>query len=137
MRITEFDPRRDLIIVESKVWGRGGYKELALAIDTASRETVVTPYVIEDIGYSPRDGIAVTTVRSAVGKEHGYTLKVARLAALGYVFRDFEVNVFDLAAGFGIDGLIGLSFLRRFDYEVRSIVGKIVVRPAIPDLLPV
>src|SRR5262245_43061116 len=105
MRVTEFDPGRDLIVVESKVWGRGRYKELSLAVDTASRETVVTPYVIEDLGYSVRDGLAVTTVRSAVGKEFGYTLKVARLAALGYVFRDFEVDVFDLAAGFGIDGL--------------------------------
>lgn len=135
--ITDFDPKRDLIIVESTVWGRSRYRDLSLAVDTASGATVVTPHVIEAIGYSPRDGNAITTVRSAIGEEQGYTLKVARIAALGYVFRDFEVNVFDLAVGHDIDGLIGLSFLRRFDYEIRSIAGKITLRPAVPDALPI
>ena len=78
----------------------------------------------------------MTTVRSAVGSEHGYTLKVARLTALGFAMHDFEVNVFDLATGHGIDGLIGLSFLRHFDYEIRSIVGRISVRPAVADPRP-
>jgi predicted aspartyl protease len=136
VKITEFDPKRDLIIVESTVWGRDRYRKLSLAVDTASAATVVTPYVIEDIGYHPRDGIAITTVRSAIGKEQGYTLKVAQFDALGFVFQDFEVNVFDLVVGHDIDGLIGLSFLRHFDYEIRSLVGKITVRPAAADALP-
>lgn len=133
MKITEFDRTRDLIIVESKIWGRGRYRDLSLAIDTAAAATVVTPYVIEWIGYTARDGTAITTVRSAIGKEQGYILKVARFAALGFVFQDFEVNVFDLAAGHDIDGLIGLNFLQHFDYEIRSIAGKIAVRPATAD----
>jgi predicted aspartyl protease len=136
VKITVFDPRRDLIIVDSMIWGRGLSGKLSLAIDTASAATVVAPHVIEDIGYTPRDGTAITTVRSAIGEEQGYTLKVARIAALGYVFRDFEVNVFDLAVGHDIDGLIGLSFLRRFDYEIRSLAGKITLRPAVADALP-
>ena len=136
MTVTDFDPKRDLIIVESKVWGRGRYRDISLAIDTASAETVVMPYVVEAIGYSPRDGIAITTVRSAIGEEQGYTLKVARFGALGFTIPDFEVNIFDLAAGHDIDGLIGLSFLRRFDYEIRSIAGKITLRPAVADPPP-
>ena len=137
MKITVFDTSRDLIIVESMIWGRGQSGTLSLAIDTASEATVVAPYVVEDIGYSPRDGSAITTVRSAIGEEQGYTLKVARIAALGFAFRDFEVNVFDLAVGHDIDGLIGLSFLRRFDYAIRSITGKITVRPAVVEALPI
>jgi predicted aspartyl protease len=136
VRTTTFNPNRDLIIVDSKVWGRNQYSQLSLVVDTASAATVLTPRVIEDIGYNPRDGIAITTVRSAVGEEKGYTLKVARFAALGVVFENFEVNVFDLAVGSDIDGLIGLSFLRNFDYEIRSIAGKITLRPAVADSLP-
>jgi predicted aspartyl protease len=135
VKSTQFDPSRDLIIVESRIWGPGGYRQLTLAIDTAATATVVSPDVIEDIGYSPRDGIAITTVRSAIGKEQGYTLKVAQFAALGFAFQEFEVNVFDLAAGYDINGLIGLSFLRNFDYEIRSIAGKITLRPAVADSL--
>ena len=133
---TRFDPRRDLIIVPSKVWGRGQYNDLALAVDTGSAATVLAPYVIEDIGYGPRDGLAVTTVRTAIGKEHGFTLKVARFAALGFVAANFEVHVFDLATGSDIDGLIGLSFLRHFDYEIRSMMGRIGARRASRDAAP-
>jgi predicted aspartyl protease len=136
VKITEFDPKRELILVRSIIWGRGQRRMLTLAIDTASAATVIAPYVIEDLGYSPRDGLTVTTVRSAIGEEHGYTLKVERIAALGFVFRDFEVNVFDLATGHDLDGLLGLSFLRRFDYEIRSLAGKITVRPAVADAPP-
>jgi predicted aspartyl protease len=128
MKITTFDPARDLIFVEAKLWGRNGDTSLSLALDTGSSETVVAPYIVDDLGYSPRDGDSMTTVRAAIGKEHGYTLRVAKFSALGFFAADFRVHVFDLAAGFGIDGLIGLSFLRRFNYEVRSAEGRIVVR---------
>jgi hypothetical protein len=80
----------------------------------------IASHVIKDIGYVARDGIAITTVRSAIGEERGYTLKVARFAALGFVIPDFHVHVFDLAVGHDIDGLIALSFLRRFDYHAST-----------------
>lgn len=129
MKITRFDPSRDLIIVDARLWGRRGDSSLALALDTGSSETLVTPDVVDDLGYSPRDGEAITTVRAALGKERGYTLRVAQFSALGFTIPDFAVHVFELPAGYGIDGLIGLSFLRRFNYEVRSGDGVIRVDP--------
>jgi hypothetical protein len=35
--------------------------------------------------------------------------------------------VFDLPDGFGIDGLIGLSFLRQFNLELRLAEGRLMV----------
>ena len=130
MTVTAFDPERDLIVVESEVWSRTRHRNLALAIDTASAATVIAPYAIEAVGYSRHDRIAVTKVRSAVGEETGYLLRVARFAALGFVVSDFEVNVFDLVAAYDIDGLVGLNFLRYFDYEIQSVIGRIISRPA-------
>jgi predicted aspartyl protease len=120
VKVTRFDPTRDLIIVDASLWGRRSDTSLTLAIDTGSSETVISPDIVDDLGYSPRDGEAITTVRAAIGKEHGYTMRVARFSALGFSIPDFRIHVFDLAAGYGIDGLIGLSFLRQFNYEVRS-----------------
>jgi hypothetical protein len=37
------------------------------------------------------------------------------------------VHVHDLPEGIGIDGLLGLSFLRYFNYEVRSQEGRILI----------
>ncbi len=69
-------------------------------------------------------------MRSAIGKETGYTRRVDHFASLGFGFSDFMVHVHDLPAGFGIDGLLGLSFLKRFNYEIRSVEGRIRVELA-------
>ena len=79
------------------------------------------------LGYSPRHGEQITSVTSAIGKERGYMLRVSRFASLGFSFDDFGVHVHDLPEGIGIDGLLGLSFLRRFNYEVRSVEGRILI----------
>ena len=49
------------------------------------------------------------------------------MSTRGFTLTDFRIHVFDLAAGYGIDGLVGLSFLNNFDYEVRSRAGLIRV----------
>jgi hypothetical protein len=42
---------------------------------------------------------------------------VARFATLGFSHQRFRVHVFDLAEGYGIDGLVGLSFLDHLNYD--------------------
>lgn len=126
MKVTRFDTTLDLIIVRARLWGPGGDTPVNLAIDTGSAETVITPDLV-DLGYNPRDGEAITVVRSAIGKEQGYTLRVSRFEAFGFAFPNYPIHVFDLAAGYGIDGLIGLSLLKQFNYEIRSAEGRILV----------
>jgi clan AA aspartic protease (TIGR02281 family) len=124
---TQFDPRRNLIFVGGTIDGPRGTTELRLVLDTGASMTLIVPEVLEDIGYSSRDGDMTTSVSTALGKEQGYTVRVARFATLGFAMSGFSVHVFDLAERDGIDGLIGLSFLRRFNYEVRSSEGRILV----------
>jgi len=124
---TRFDPQAELIMVDATLRGPRDIKIVRMAIDTASAATVIVPEVLDDIGYSVRDGTGRTSVTTAVGKEHGFLLKVAEFEALGFMLPEFTVNVFDLANGFGLDGLIGLSFLNQFNYEVRSAEGRILV----------
>jgi len=38
---------------------------------------------------------------------------------------DFRIHVHDLPETLGIQGLLGLSFLRRLNYEIRSAEGRI------------
>lgn len=130
MKIRRFDPADDLIIVKARIYGPRGHRPLSLAFDTAASQTHVVPEIIDDLGYSPRQGTAITSVRSAIGKEQGYLLHVTKFAALGFAFPDFPVHVHDLPEGIGIDGLLGLGFLRKFNYEVRSIEGRILIHRA-------
>ena len=53
---TRFDRSCGLIVVEARLHGPLGPIVLSLAVDTGSTETVVTPWVVDELGYSPRDG---------------------------------------------------------------------------------
>lgn len=127
MKVRRFDPGDDLIIVKARLHGPRGHRPLSLAFDTAASETHIVPEIIDDLGYSPRQGDAITSVSSAIGKEPGYMLRVTRFTSLGFTFPNFTVHVHDLPDGIGIDGLLGLSFLRHFNYEVRSQEGRICI----------
>lgn len=127
MKVTRFDPDSDLIIVKARVWGPLGKTPVSLALDTGSAHTVIAASLIDDLGYSPQQGEAITTVRTAVGQERGYVIRVSRFATLGFTVTDFPVHAFDLPDGFGIDGLIGLSFLRGFNLEIRLAEGRLII----------
>lgn len=124
---TEFDPRGDLIIVQAYVSGPRGSLPVTLALDTGSTATVIVPDTLDEIGYSARDGQAITTVTSAVGREQGYTLRLASFEALGFTEANFVIHAFDLANRYGIDGVIGLNFLEKLNCDVRSAEGRILV----------
>jgi predicted aspartyl protease len=103
VRITRFDPRRDLIIVDARVGGplepRG--RPLRLALDTGAAETIIVPDVLDELGYNPRQGEAITVMRSAVGHEQGYLIGIERFDSLGYRSRNFRVHAQDLPEGWG------------------------------------
>ena len=102
-------------------------KEVSLALDTAATQTHIIPDVLDELGYSPRDGDKVTSVTSAIGEEPGYMMPVARFSALGFSVTDFRIHVHDLPESLAIQGLLGLSFLKKFNYEIRSTEGRILV----------
>jgi hypothetical protein len=126
VKVTRFNSNASLIIVHAMVWGPRGHKGLTLAFDTAATQTHIIPDVLDDVGYGPRDGDRVTSITSAIGEEPGYVMKVSKLSALGFTATDFRIHVHDLPETLGIQGLLGLSFLRQFNYEIRSAEGRIL-----------
>ena len=130
MKTSRFDPARPLIYVVGRVWGPLGSEQLSLVLDTGASMTLLAPDVLDELGYNPRNGVARTHVTSAVSREAGYTIRVSRFTALGFRRTNFLVHAFDLTDRGDIDGLIGLDYLRQFNYEVRSAAGRIHVERA-------
>lgn len=126
---TSFDPDDELIVVEGRMAGPRGSSGGRLVLDTGAAMTTITPELVELLGYSARDAVRRIRVHTAVGSEEGYLLEVAELVALGTTLQNFRVHVFDLGYD-DIDGLIGLNFLRRLNYEVRSAEYRVLVEPA-------
>lgn len=125
MRVSRFERREGLIIVEARVWGPLGARDLDLVLDSGSTDTLIVPEVLDGLGYSARQGEGITVIRSAVAEERGYLIRTTRFRALGHEASNFRIHAHDLPDDFGIHGLIGLNFLDQLDYTVRSAAQRI------------
>jgi len=124
---SSFVPDRQLILVEAEVVGpTGRTTEARLVLDTGAAATTLTPRVIEKVGYSRRDGFKRAKVHTAIGEEHGYWVRVAEFTVLGVATPNFALTVFPLGHK-DIDGLVGMNFLRHFNFEVRPADRQIIV----------
>ncbi len=123
---------RGLIIVLAVLWGRRGSGPIKLALDTAASATLIRPGVLRELGYDERDVGPRTSITSAIGREPGYLVKVERMRTLGFEVTNHEIHAHELPAEYAIHGLLGLSFLDRFDYTIHSRRNQITVELAAP-----
>jgi len=127
MRVSRpFEYQDELIVVQVTLRGPRGIARRRLVLDTGAAATTILPEILDEIGYSARDGNKLSKVHSAIGEEHGYSLHLAEFSALGVTTPNFMVNVFDLGVD-GFDGLLGMNFLRHFNFEVRPFDRQILV----------
>ena len=116
---TPFVRDRELIIVRAEIVGRASRTTGArLVLDTGAAATTLTPTVAKKVGYSRRDAYKESTVHTAIGEERGYWIHVAEFTVLDVTTPDFALTVFPLAHK-DIDGLVGMNFLRHFNFEIR------------------
>jgi predicted aspartyl protease len=123
---TSFVRERELILVEAEISGPASAAEARLVLDTGAAATTLVPGMIERIGYGPRDSFKAANVHTAVSEEKGYWIRVAELTVLGVTTSDFALAVFPLGYQ-GIDGLVGMNFLRHFNFEIRPAESRILV----------
>jgi clan AA aspartic protease (TIGR02281 family) len=127
---TSFEIEGDLIVIEAMIVGPGGRDTARLVLDTGATLTTLQPAIAELIGYTAAHRVSRSVVRSAVGNEPGYIVRMAQLTALGVTLKDVSVNVSDL--GHGIDGLLGMSFLCELNFEVRLSDQRILAEKITP-----
>jgi hypothetical protein len=107
-----FDPHEGLIIVHAEIVGISGTAILRLALDTGATTTLIGSGMLISIGYDPAlssDRVQITTGSSV---EFVPRLIVKRLTALGSERSEFAVLCHTLPPSAGVDGLLGLDFLR-------------------------
>jgi predicted aspartyl protease len=121
---TSFELVGELIGVDAVIVGPAGAAEITLILDTAAVMTTIVPSVAESVGLSAalREGWSVT--RTAAAEERGYVTR-SEPSALGFTTPNHRVVVADL--GYGIDGLLGINFLRDFNVEIRFADRRILV----------
>jgi predicted aspartyl protease len=125
MKVFPFERSGDLMTITARVWGAHGDRELLLVIDTGAAATSIEPAVLDGLGYSSRDAIMRTRVPTPAGVQHGHLLQVHRFYALGADLSGFVIQALALADEYGVDGLLGMNFLDRFNFTVRPVEREI------------
>jgi len=123
---SSFARERELIIVDAKISGPAATTEARLVLDTGAAATTLVPELIQRIGYTQRDSFRKAKVHTAVSEEQGYWIRVAEFTVLGVTTPGFALAVFPLGHQ-DIDGLVGMNFLRHFNFEVRPVERRILV----------
>lgn len=107
-----FDSRQGLIIVRAELWGPTGSGVMRLALDTGATSTLVNVGMLVAIGYDPALAADRVQVTTGSGIEFAPRVIVEKIVALGNVRADFPILGHTLPPSAGVDGLLGLDFLR-------------------------
>lgn len=128
--VTTFNLTRSLIWVEALLVGPAGRANVRLVLDTGAVLTTLVPSVAEPLGYNAVTSIRPTITRTAAADERGYLIELSEIRTLGVTVPALSVNVADL--GYGVDGLLGLNFLLKFNIAIRPVERRILVEKIAP-----
>ena len=107
-----FNPRARQIVVRAELTGKANYVRLRLLLDTGASFSVVSREALALAGYDLAAEGMTTSLTTGSGTEAARQLFVKGFAALGLARADFPIVGYDLPAAAGVDGVIGLDFLR-------------------------
>ena len=114
------------VIVEATVCGE---EPCFLLVDTGAMQVTLPLSLVQVLGLSDRLGDEVTVKVAGGGHIRGRELVIPRLAVLGTQADDVQAIVLDEFDA-GVDGLLGLSYLKQFAFRVdHSQKDKFVISP--------
>jgi predicted aspartyl protease len=110
-----YQVEKHLIIVPVTLYGPNGAMDADFILDTGAAHTIIDHSLVSALGYSASDATGHSKVRSVVGEERGYRVRIARIDALGKMIKNFEVACHDLLEQ-DVQGLLGMTFLEQFKF---------------------
>jgi predicted aspartyl protease len=122
-----FPPHYRLVLVEAELEGPTGNVVLRLALDTGATVTVLSAAALVTAGYDLTLAPSHVQVTTGSGVESVPVISVSRLKALGQERTGFPVLGHTLPVSAGVDGVLGLDFLRGLTLTVDFRLGQIAL----------
>jgi predicted aspartyl protease len=120
MRIC-FDGQQGLIVVRAEITGPTGIAVVRLALDTGATRTLINAGLLVAVGYDPAATLERTEVTTGSGVEFAALVVISNIVAMGLERTDFPVLAHTLPPSAGVDGVLGLDYLRgqvlRIDFQ--------------------
>ena len=107
-----FNATQGLIIVPVELEGPTGTAVLRLALDTGATSTLINLGPLVAVGYDPALVSTRLQITTGSGVEYVPQLVVSKLSALQQTRLQFTVLGHTLPPSAGIDGVLGLDFMR-------------------------
>ena len=107
-----FDAQQGLVIVRAAVEGPAGAGVLRLALDTGATGTLINVGMLVVLGYDPALAPGRFQVTTGSSVEFVPRIILNKLTALGRERTHFPVLCRTLPPSAGVDGLLGLDFMR-------------------------
>ena len=125
---TAFNPRQGLIVVTVRLYGPGGDRAVRVALDTGATATIISTPILALIGYDPAALPHTVRITTGSGVAAATRLTVGKVESLGQQRLNFPVVAHTMPPSTGIDGLLGLDFLRNLELTVDFRSGQITLR---------
>ena len=120
-RVT-YDPSASSLVVDLLLQSADGTSSLLIPVvlDTGASLTIVATEILVQLGYDPANPrLKRQRIVTGSGVEYAPRLIVRSAATIGQKVPNLEVLCHDLPAESGVDGLLGLNFLRHFKLTIR------------------
>jgi len=128
MATIKFNKNEKLIFLDIGVTSADGswVIYLPVVLDTGATRTILPADILADLGYDPGcPGLSRVRMITGSGIEYAPCITVKSLIVGGEQVDNLDVLCHDLPAEADIDGLLGLNFLRNFDFSVEYSSGKL------------
>jgi len=122
-----FNPSEGLVAVQVRLWGPRARAVVRLALDTGASETLVNWEIAVLLGYDPSVSATRRQTTTGSGVEFAPEISVDRIEAHGIERFGFPALCHTLPPSAGVDGLLGLDFLRGQRLALDFRTGIIVV----------
>ncbi len=128
LRLYGFDSQLPFIVVPATV-GESHIrkKTIRLALDTAASNVVIPYEVALNVGCSPSKSNQWIKITAGGKEELAPKVIVPYFECLGFKLRNFGVVCYNLPESSTIDGLLGVSFLRRFEIRINYPQGYLII----------
>lgn len=123
-----FSPNASAITLFSKLEGSQGKTRAKLVFDTGSYAVLLSWKIALAIGL-PIDPNKTLRITTASMVETAPVTLIPRMNVLGHIVENVECIIRDLPEGSGVDGLLGLSFLRHFNITLNFEKGFLELEP--------
>lgn len=117
-----YDPSSSVVVVDTLLESADGTFSLVIPVvlDTGASFTIVSTDILVRLGYDPANPrLERQRIITGSGVEYAPRVTIRSAMAVGQQVAALDVLCHDLPAESGIDGLLGLNFLRHFRLTIR------------------